>query len=816
MKHSTNFASLSSLLAIVLFFFACQKDLSKPAPTMVELEDPTPGNSTFIIVSDHVTETADGMQFKGSLSTKTDEGQEFLVAEGEFKVVTGADGAVKSFSGTGMPQFPRVGLFAEMLKTFTWKFIKAHVEYEKGSYYVNKYSTDVPLDPERRYIHFKVFDETKDGEFELRNIANKILYKFNDLYIDPLDPAVLFKVQLTKPNVSQATAPGNIVTGFWSKVKNMLTTIGGPAINYISGPQLIIGVSNQAKFNSQPYPFKVTDAESFKSKFGFNTFEAMPSHYFFKVSGIPIPSTGVLRFKGDAYVHSPFKTLIPEVTPRETIEDNYNAVLDWINNEENNGYSVTMNGAIDPGAKGIGAILSALPYANSVLGQEVFSKDLDIDLVGATLQFQVPGINQVASGQVPSFLRFGIEIKTPILADIFGESIKKYLVSFPGTSNFLYFSLGPTAEEMSFYTESGAKMVVPYFGELNLGHSQFSISKEGIELQSSRHLDLGPIHIESDLKGKLSPEGFSLTGKIDRNITLPGDVELAAKRFDITVDSKKGIALDGEVVLPFGLGEAAVSGSITTNEVALSGNLRAGTVIDLGNGLQLPTANMKFTFSSNANKGLELEGDVNIPYVGMVSVKGKVNKNDFLLEGKASTAQITFGTVALPYANSAISISKTNGIRFSALFNLGPFGSRSLEGMITATQIKLNGHFNASIPIGGHSFSFANAAVTADNSGVKISGLIDLYAYKVQVSGSFHGANNFSLTGQTTYNVALVKATIKATVSSAGVSMTATGQIFGPLGNELFSGTLKVVPNWAAKTISVCYTALGQELCLTL
>ena len=678
MKKLTTLTRINSLLIIALLFFACQKEMSKLAPETVELTDPVPGNSSFIIVSDNVTETADGIRFNGGLSTKTDEGDEFPIAEGDFKVVIDAGGSIISITGTGMPQFPKVGLFAEMLKTFAWKFIKAHIEYEKGSFYIDKYKTEIPLNPDRKYLHYKVFDDTKDGDFELRNMANQVFYKFNDLYIDPLDPSVFFKAQLSKPNVSKVVAPGNIVNGFWEKAKSSLTAIGGAAMNYTGGPQMTIGISNQAKFTSSPYEFKVSNPEEFKEKYGFNSFEQMPSHYYFKMSGIPIPSTGILRFRGDAYVHLPVKTMIPEIDPGQSFEYNYSGVLDWINNEESNGYMVTMNGAIDMGGKGIGAILGVLPYANKVLGKEIFSKDIDIDLLGGSFQFQVPGINQVGSGQVPSFLRFGLELKQPLITDIFGDEIKKYLISQPSVSNYYYFSLGPTADEMSFYTESDSRIVVPYYGELNLGHVRFFAGKDGVEFNSSRNLDIGPLHIERELKGKLGPDGYYLNATIDKSITLPGDIELAAKRLDIKVDSKDGVSLQGEIILPHGLGEASVTGKLSSDELSLSGSLRTGTVIDLGNGLQLPSANMKFSFSTNPAKGFELEGDLQIPFVGMVSVKGKLKKGDFLLEGKASTAQISFGNVPLPYANGAISISKANGIRFNALFNLGPFGSRSL------------------------------------------------------------------------------------------------------------------------------------------
>ena len=155
-------------------------------------------------------------------------------------------------------------------------------------------------------------------------------------------------------------------------------------------------------------------------------------------------------------------------------------------------------------------------------------------------------------------------------------------------------------------------------------------------------------------------------------------------------------------------------------------------------------------------------------------------------------------------------------IRFNALFNLGPFGSRSLEGIISATQIKLNGNFTANVPIAGHNFSFANASVTADNNGVKISGVIDLYFYKLQVSGNFYAANNFSLQGQYNYNGTFVKTNMTVVVSASKITIAGSGQVFGPLGNQLYSGGLKFEPDWGNKSVRACYTILSSEFCVQL
>src|SRR5690606_31070477 len=144
-----------------------------------------------------------------------------------------------------------------------------------------------------------------------------------------------------------------------------------------------------------------------------------------------------------------------------------------------------------------------------------------------------------------------------------------------------------------------------------------------------------------------------------------------------------GVEAEGSVELPLGVGDAAVTGQVTRDGIMISGNLNAGTTLNLGNGLQLPSTNMRFPYSSLHNKGLQLECEVQVPFVGVVSVKGAFKDGEVLLEGQPQTRQITFGNATLPHTDGKITISTANGIRFIGLFDLAPFGNRILEGPIT-------------------------------------------------------------------------------------------------------------------------------------
>lgn len=818
MRYFSIYIRTGVLLAIPIFFYSCQKSIEKPEPQTVELGGGSGATSSFIIVSDHITTTDKGVAFNGALSTKTSEGETFLLGEGEFDLVTDPGGAVVSIVGAGLAQFPKVGLFAEILKTFAWKFIKAHIEYETGAYFIEKYNTQIPLNPERRYLHYKVFDDTKDGDFELRNIANQVFYSFNDMYIDPLDPAIFMKVRVKMPGTPKTPADGNIVAGFWQKTQASLVSFGGSAVSYAGGMEIIIGMSNQALFNSKSYAFKVANLDAFRERYGFDSFESVPSHLFTRVSGVPIPHTGILRIWGESYMHYPLKTLVPEIDPTISVKDNYSAALNWLNNEEEEAFTLTASGGIDMGGKGIGAIVAQLPNVNEKLGKEVFGEDFDVDLVPGTFQYQIPGLSKQHPGfRFPSFMRFGLELKKPVLADLFGESIKQHIYFYGGASRYFFFSLGPTTDEISFYTEVHSGLEMSEFGHIDLANTYFYVGKKGIELGSEKNIQLGPLEIESGLEGRLGPDGFFLQGTIDKTFTLPGNAGVNARRLKVTVDSKVGIVeMEGSVELPLGIGEAAFSGRVTREGITMEGNLDVGTNLNLGDGLQLPSTNMRFSYSSLNNKGLELEFDTDVPFVGSVRVKGSFKDGEVLLEGQPQTRQITFGNATLPHTDGKIIISTANGIRFSGLFDLAPFGNRILEGPITRSDIQLSGSFAGTVPIGGHDFTFAGGAITANNSGVRISGLIDLYRFKVQVAGDYIAPDNFTLKGTHNYDGQFLKTGILVTVTPSSVSLTGTGQVYGVLGNELYSGALRFVPNWANKTIRTCYTLLGSEHCVSL
>src|SRR5690606_7719538 len=143
---SSQAAWLGFFVSGLIALSSCQKEMSAPPRQTITIPAPTGSTgSSFVIESDHIVSTVNGFDFSGTLNAKTDEGASFAVGEGAFQVVTNSDSSIASFSGVGMAEFPNVGIFGEIRKSLVWEKIKSHIEYETGSYYIQKYGTDIPL-----------------------------------------------------------------------------------------------------------------------------------------------------------------------------------------------------------------------------------------------------------------------------------------------------------------------------------------------------------------------------------------------------------------------------------------------------------------------------------------------------------------------------------------------------------------------------------------------------------------------------------------------------------------------------------------------
>lgn len=815
MKTNHCIYQLAVIALLIFYSSSCKKIDNSPSDTSysqtVDLNTQVNKKANFQIKSNKITQTDKGYKFTGELLTQSNKGETFALGAGEFEIDTATDGSVKAIRGVGMAEFPDVGVFGEMLKTFVWNKLKSHIEYQPGQYYLDTYHTELPLAPDVWYLHFKPFDESSGTFYELKQRLNSLVYHFADFYIDPLDPAILMKADISMPDDPLSSNTPGFAGTFLNHV-----TQGLNDNNPISF-KAMIGLSNQGKFMSKSNDFRMINKAFFKSKYGISGFESASSNYFVKMDepGIPVPYTdGMMNIVGEQYLHQPaIMTKIGDFSQP--------GLIDYLNNTYKGGYMMDFSGKLRFGGNEyFSALLNGLGAINDVVGKDVFNTDLDLDLAHATLQIQVPGTVE-GLNDVPSYLRFGGMTKLPLATEIFGEEIRKYIPVFPppATEQFFYVSAGPTKDDCSIFLEGGAKVHVPAFGDLDLGNAYFYVSLDGIEMGGTSKIDAGPFHVDGDMKGTLSKQGFNLKMKSNGAFTL-SNIKFADSHLDMTASSDSGLTFNGDITLPYGLGNANVKGKFVNQKVTFAGELKAGTELSLPNGLKLPTAEMKFSFDET--NGLVLSGNVSVPKFGWVSVEGKVSGSDFSLKGNLSAGGITFGSTKvlnievagppLPYADATISISRSNGVQFSGNFQLVPIGKVRLSGNVNSESLELSASGSVSFPINGNYFSIAECQITASTArfkGISISGNMNLYFVKVDVSGYYY-ATGFNITGSTTLTSGTLKVNLTAIVNASSLTLKATGSLAN------VEVGVRITPDWSKGTLQVCYnTSPFTEKCVT-
>ena len=141
---------------------------------------------------------------------------------------------------------------------------------------------------------------------------------------------------------------------------------------------------------------------------------------------------------------------------------------------------------------------------------------------------------------------------------------------------------------------------------------------------------------------------------------------------------------------------------------------------------------------------------------------------------------------------------------------MAPFGDALLVGDITSNSIKLEGSSDFSLPIAGHYFNFLKGKIVASNTGVTLSGNMDLYFAKMAVSGFYYGINNFKLSGSSDLEKGPLALSLGATITSSNIGLTGSATLAG----EGIDITLK--PDWDKRTLDVCYDVpVWGETCVT-
>jgi hypothetical protein len=517
---------------------------------------------------------------------------------------------------------------------------------------------------------------------------------------------------------------------------------------------------------------------------------------FLRIKEIPIPYTGVLQFTGDKFVHGPLNQVAP--SPGEIIAQREQAFVNWFEEAEFGAFTRTFNGTIDFGGKGIGTLIGALPKINDVLGYDVFANDFNIDLVGATYQDQIGGLEH------ESFLRLGGELRVPILANLFGEKIARFIPATPKPTNFLYLNISSSLENWSLLIEGSADINIPVIGTVEYSESYFLLNKDGLTTEGKMTLPNfgGLFEFDKKFKGRIWPEGFEFEYDYTKDIFLPNGINIKSTNLKVRVSNVKGLYLEGDIELPFGVTKAYVLAILNSQKILFEGSFTQE--MDLGYGFSLPSKDMYFKFSNDPAEGISYNGTMTIPHVGDNHVDGLVNQTTFEFNGTMDRT-LSFKNVQLPIANGNLKLNP-QAIALQGMVTL-PFGLKKaqLSGTITDQVMVMKGTMASSIDVGGYAFNFGNSYIEANTlTGVKFGGYMNLKVFTVKVDGTINPGGSFVLKGAYVHNGQFIKANINVTVTQNGVALTGTGTVYGLLGNELASGNITFHPNWANGTLEAC------------
>ena len=228
---------------------------------------------------------------------------------------------------------------------------------------------------------------------------------------------------------------------------------------------------------------------------------------------------------------------------------------------------------------------------------------------------------------------------------------------------------------------------------------------------------------------------------------MPNNVNLGNRGLNVSLSSDLGATLDGNINLPFDIGQASVSGQVTDQGLTLSGMLSAGSELKLATGLNLPTRELELTVSTDPARMLELKGETQMPHFGFHRMTGIVNSDHFFFDGEIDRT-LTFGSLEVPIGNGKLTIDSQTGLFLDANIQLPHLGSADMQGEITNQHILFKGAVNRDLPFDGLTLNMSEGDIFLNSQGAELNGTLTLPSNlkTARVSGAIN-ESGMSLTG---------------------------------------------------------------------
>lgn len=630
------------------------------------------GLDKLMVNAGRIIETPSGYHIKGTIFSETFSGT-LPVTSGDFTIKTnlaagssGKGSGAMDFSGYGTASFPEAGLFSV---SEIDEIPGSEVYYNTGRYFKSGSNTEIPLLDDRYYFRYRLDKAGNGKEFRMK----KIVLKLKEYYLDGRDPSAIFTGDVYTEKAGQ---------------KRLLVEKG------------VTGISSNELFEFVPYVY----GSNLEAVTGGTGFENMNGGVFF--SGlIPIKQYPV-KILGRGVINTSFSS----AGPLDFFERGFDEAS----------FEMGVNGK--------------LFFSNELVS---FLTGTDtVSLGKATLQaeFSDEGFGIKIAG----------EYSDNILERFLGETMMSFIPHNSG-EGVMYLRGSGDPDDLIVYLEENVSLNIPGLGTTPLANSTFRITRDEVGLSGSVQLPYNIGNVE--VTGVVRSDGsFLLNGLTNCNIDLGGGLVYNA---DLQVElSQVGVSLRGAMSFPYGIGNVAVTGGILSDEVYFTGRIASLIPFPVNSGIE---SDLDVSISSRT--GISLAGDLSLPGgIGDIGVTGILNTDGLMLTGIIDAGvDINFGNVDLNTGTTlSLTASSLTGVVMTGSVYL-PFslGNADVNIRVTPDGLSLSGDMGSHINISGYPLFNTDMSISASTSGgLRLSGRMLFPGNFGWVSVSGYVANSgYSLTG---------------------------------------------------------------------
>ncbi len=792
--------------------FLEQQDLTDPQA--VRPADSDTANSPVYFDANNAEATDDGYHYKGTLYFKNQDSLNeygadntegsYAAATGDFNIDVNPDGSIKTITGQGSPVFPQE--FSLFNLSDIEQMLYVNVGYDKGSYIKQDpdYS-DFPLQDDIYYLHFgmkNLLGQYGTGELNLGNTG----FAFKSVFIDPLDPMFLLWGDLSFRSKTKEYSLADMVFGMSASGQlqfepqdfpHLTDVLGDLDFEPFTGQFYLAGVIPLDKF-AKDIPLEIHGQAVIRT--------SDPSGQDFLVNGPD--ASFILGVNGQLILTHELLSYLPEDLSvqmgRATVE--YYA--------ESSQPHVTMAGQLDNQMESDGALAQMLgPYILAVLDLQspeayVYSNYVSTDdymfYFEISTGIKIPGYGKIT----------GLDGTFAFSPDsVMFSSVFTFNYGFSNVELSGLLDLNTGDFDLKGTTSTNIDIMGVHLAGYELG-VEISTEIQGVRVWGDVNLGFGIADVY--VEGLISADELRLEGIVNSDISF-GDLSLFAFNLDVLISSKSGVELTSTLDLPYGIGHVDVEGKITSDELYLAGNLSSDAQIDFA-GLQVPTFDL--SVSASTKDGVFINSEVSLPYgIGDAKVSGELTSEKLKLTGQL-TSKLEFAGFTLSDINlyAMLSTDPAEGVELRGdVLLLGGLGQAHVAGKINSDELYLAGSLASDLDLGFTSFHSDINVELSSKRGIDFDGNVDMPfgIGGISVDGYMHSDGNFKFAGSAKLRIdftddVYVEAGLSTAIRNTSVSFNAYGLAHLPVVGDVSVG-VDIDVDWANMEMTfTIHTSVGD------